>query len=105
MDHFFTHGLGHHLGLDVHDVGDATRPLGPGEVFTIEPGLYLPGEGFGIRIEDDYRVTKDGLDKLSGGIPVDPDEIERRIGRARGEAGLSDPVGSLDRPPNQRGAR
>ena len=83
MDHFFIHGLGHHLGLDVHDVGDVTRPLGPGEVFTIEPGLYIPGESLGVRIEDDYRVTQDGLEKLSKDIPVDPDEIERLIAQAK----------------------
>ena len=83
MDHFFTHGLGHHMGLDVHDVGDSTRPLDPGEVFTIEPGLYITDEALGVRIEDDYRVTKDGLEKLSKDIPVDADEIERLIALAR----------------------
>jgi len=77
MDHFFAHGLGHHLGLDVHDVGDESKPLGPGQVFTIEPGLYLPTEGFGIRIEDDYLVTPTGVEKLSAAIPSAPDEVER----------------------------
>ena len=42
MDHFFIHGLGHYLGMDVHDVGDYSRPLQVGEVFTIEPGIYIP---------------------------------------------------------------
>ena len=81
MDHFFGHGLGHHLGLDVHDVGDASKPLKPGQVFTIEPGLYLPGEGFGVRIEDDYLVTSDGVEKLSAKIPSTIEEVERRVDR------------------------
>ena len=77
MDHFFAHGLGHHLGLDVHDVGDASKPLVPNQVFTIEPGLYLPSEGFGVRIEDDYLVTTTGVEKMSAAIPSAVDEIER----------------------------
>jgi Xaa-Pro aminopeptidase len=83
MDHFFIHGLGHYLGMDVHDVGDATRACDPGEVFTIEPGIYIPSEGFGVRIEDDYLVTKDGLEKLSKDIPVEADQIERLIAEVR----------------------
>ena len=83
MDHFFIHGLSHYLGMDVHDVGDTSRPIEPGEVFTIEPGLYIPAEDLGVRIEDDYLMTRDGLEKLTESIPSDPDEVERLIARAR----------------------
>ena len=83
MDRFFVHGLGHHMGLDVHDVGDSSKPLMPGEVFTIEPGLYLASESLGVRIEDDYLVTRDGLEKLSRAIPVEVEEVERAIARGR----------------------
>lgn len=83
MDHFFFHGLGHYLGMDVHDVGDTGKPCGPGEVFTIEPGIYIPSEGFGVRIEDDYLVTKDGLEKLTKDIPCEVDQIERIMAEAR----------------------
>jgi Xaa-Pro aminopeptidase len=89
IDHFFIHGLGHYLGMDVHDVGDTGKPLQPGEVFTIEPGLYIPSENLGVRIEDDYLVTDQGLEKLSEAIPSDPDGIERRIAAARAATGAA----------------
>ncbi len=81
MDYFFIHATGHYLGMDVHDVGDYGRPLQPGDVFTIEPGLYIPGEKLGVRIEDDYLVTADGVRKLSAAIPGAPDEIEQLMKR------------------------
>jgi Xaa-Pro aminopeptidase len=84
MDSFFVHGLGHYLGMDVHDVGNGMLPMRPGEVFTIEPGIYIPAEGFGVRIEDDYLVTETGLEKLSKDIPCEVIEIERRIAEAGG---------------------
>ena len=57
-------------------MGNGTLPMKPGEVFTIEPGLYIPGEEIGIRIEDDYLVTETGLRKLSANIASSPAEIE-----------------------------
>jgi Xaa-Pro aminopeptidase len=76
LDKYFIHGLGHWLGMDVHDVGKySDMPVG--SVFTIEPGIYIPEEKLGVRIEDDYLVTEKGLVKLSAKIPSEPDEIER----------------------------
>jgi len=83
MDRFFIHGLSHYLGMDVHDVGSLSEPMKVGEVFTIEPGLYIKGENIGIRIEDDYLMTETGPVKLSGKIASTPDEIEAKIARAR----------------------
>lgn len=79
LDNFMPHGLSHHLGLDVHDVGDREAPLAPGNVITVEPGLYLPAEGIGVRIEDDYLVTEDGLQRLGPPLESEPDEIEAAV--------------------------
>jgi Xaa-Pro aminopeptidase len=93
---FYMHRTGHWLGMDVHDVGDykvgdVWRELEPGMVLTIEPGLYIaPGsrgvpkafQGIGIRIEDDVVVTREGRQVLTGGVPKDPDEIERLMAAA-----------------------
>jgi Xaa-Pro aminopeptidase len=75
---YFFHGLGHYVGLNVHDPGDYSVPLGPGMVFTIEPGIYIPEEKIGVRIEDMFYVDNDGkLIRLTQDLPQDPDEIER----------------------------
>ncbi len=75
-DTFFIHGLSHHLGLDVHDPGLPNLPLAPGMVLTVEPGLYIPDEGIGIRIEDDVLVTPNGHEVLSTSAPKSVDAIE-----------------------------
>lgn len=73
---YFMHGLGHPLGLDVHDVGDMARPFEPGWILTVEPGIYLPDEGFGVRLENDVLVTAAGPVDLMENIPVEADHIE-----------------------------
>src|SRR5215831_5087216 len=78
LGQYFIHGLGHYVGLNVHDPGDYSVPLGPGMVFTIEPGIYIPEEKLGVRIEDMFYVEKDGkLVRLTESLPQSPDEIER----------------------------
>ncbi len=72
---FFMHGFGHHLGLDVHDAGDATVPLAPGMVLTCEPGIYIPEENIGVRLENNILITPSGSKNLSENIPILPDEI------------------------------
>jgi len=74
---YFIHGLGHFVGLDVHDAGVYQEPLAAGMIFTIEPGIYLPEKGLGVRIEDVVLVTQTGAKVLSDGLPRGPDEIER----------------------------
>jgi Xaa-Pro aminopeptidase len=82
-DQYFVHGLSHWLGMDVHDVGDYRTPLAPGMVITIEPGIYLPEEGLGVRIEDDILVTATGAELLSAGAPRKVAEIERLMAEGR----------------------
>lgn len=66
---FYPHATSHFLGLNVHDVGDYERPLEPGTVLTVEPGIYIPKEGIGIRIEDDVLITPKGIKILSNKLP------------------------------------
>jgi Xaa-Pro aminopeptidase len=77
---YFIHGLGHPVGLNVHDATDPNAPLGPGQVFTIEPGIYIPEESLGVRIEDDYYVDQEGkLIKLSVALPSKAEDIEKEM--------------------------
>ncbi len=73
---FLMHGVAHHLGLDVHDLSNRYNPLQAGMIFTCEPGIYLPEEGFGIRIENDILITDDGPVDLMANIPIEAEEIE-----------------------------
>jgi Xaa-Pro aminopeptidase len=86
---YFIHGLGHPIGLDVHDSGERCVPFQPGMVITIEPGIYIPEENLGVRIEDDALITESGYKLLSERLPRDPVEIEKIMAegasaRARG---------------------
>jgi Xaa-Pro aminopeptidase len=82
LDHFI-HGIGHFVGLDVHDAGDYARPLPSGAVVTIEPGIYLPERGFGVRIEDEVLVTDKGFRMLTGDFPRKLEDVERWVAAAR----------------------
>lgn len=74
---YFMHGIGHFLGLDVHDLGSKQEKLREGMVITCEPGIYIREEGLGIRLENNFLITEHGNINLSKSIPIDPDEIER----------------------------
>jgi Xaa-Pro aminopeptidase len=85
LGQYFIHGLGHHIGLDVHDPGEYCKPLEPGMVITVEPGIYIPEENLGVRIEDDILITETGSKFLSERLPRDPAEIERIMAQAAAE--------------------
>src|SRR2546425_3672061 len=77
LGQYFIHGLGHNIGLDVHDPGESCSPLQPNMVVTVEPGIYIPEENLGVRIEDDVLITESGYKLLSERLPRDPGEIEK----------------------------
>ena len=74
---YFMHGTSHHIGLDTHDYGILTEPMQANNVFTVEPGIYIPAEGFGIRLEDDVVIQEKGEPfNLMRNIPIEAEEIE-----------------------------
>jgi len=88
LGQYFIHGLGHDIGLNVHDPGDPhgpCRPFEPGMVVTVEPGIYISEESLGVRIEDDILITESGYKLLSERLPRDPDEIEKIMASAAAE--------------------
>jgi Xaa-Pro aminopeptidase len=80
----FIHGFGHFVGLNVHDAGSTEAPLVPGAVFTIEPGVYLPERGFGVRIEDEVEIQQNGRPRwLTAELPRKLEDVEAWVARAR----------------------
>ena len=73
---YFMHGTSHHIGLDVHDIENRSTPFTEGMVLTVEPGIYIPSENLGIRLENDILITKDGQHDLMRNIPLEAEEIE-----------------------------
>ncbi|MDE3212937.1 MAG: M24 family metallopeptidase, partial [Bacteroidota bacterium] len=73
---YLYHGISHHLGLDVHDLGPQTTPVKAGMVFTVEPGIYIEEEAMGVRIENNFWITKNGNRDLMKNIPITVEEIE-----------------------------
>jgi len=80
---YLYHGISHHLGLDVHDLGTRTAPITAGMVFTVEPGIYIKEEKMGVRIENNIWITKTGHQDLMKNIPIKADEIEALMRRVK----------------------
>jgi Xaa-Pro aminopeptidase len=81
LGQYFTHGISHHIGLEVHDAADATAPLEAGMVISVEPGIYIPEENIGIRIEDMVLVTGEGARLLTAALPREAADIERALAK------------------------
>ncbi len=80
---YLYHGISHHLGIDVHDLGTRTEPIQAGMVFTVEPGIYIKEEGMGVRIENNVWITKTGNQDLFKNIPIKAEEIEALMRRKK----------------------
>jgi Xaa-Pro aminopeptidase len=79
LGRYFTHGIGHQVGLDVHDADVPDTALSENMVITVEPGIYIPEENLGVRIEDMVLVTSSGAKVLSSALPKEPEAVERAI--------------------------
>jgi len=73
---YFMHGTSHHLGLDVHDIANVYREMEAGMVLTVEPGIYIPEENLGIRLENNIVIMENGINDLMKNIPIEVEEIE-----------------------------
>lgn len=83
LGRYFPHGVSHHIGLEVHDAADDDLPLAPGAVVTVEPGLYIPEEKLGVRVEDMILITRDGAELLTAALPSSVEALERAAGQAK----------------------
>jgi len=85
LGRYYIHGLSHHIGLNVHDPSGPPRPLEPGMFISMEPGIYIPEESIGVRIEDDVLITPTGYKLLTARLPRSPDEIEKIMADGKAE--------------------
>jgi Xaa-Pro aminopeptidase len=99
LGQYYIHGLGHNIGLNVHDPGEACKALEPGMVVTVEPGIYIPEENLGVRIEDDVLITETGYKFLSERLPRVPAEIEKIMAEAAAQRSASDSSATDNAPP------
>src|SRR3979490_9411 len=93
LGQYYIHGLGHNIGLNVHDPGEYCNPLQPGMVVTMEPGIYISEENLGVRIEDDVLITETGYKLLSERLPRNPDHIEKIIAHTAAQRNKAEKVG------------